>query len=384
MRYKIDQLVQLIMDYRGKTPKKLGMNWTENQCDIVALSAKNIKDNKIVNTDKSHYGSESLYKRWMKDGDIEPGDILITSEAPLGEVYLITKPIKAILSQRLFLLRFNKNIVNPWYIFAFMNSQSFKNKLFSKATGTTVVGIKQKELRKIEIDLPNIRLQNKVGDIFRVIYKKIIINEIINDNLLELISSIWKKQSSDIHNKITLKRLAKRIITGKTPSTKIKENYGIDIPFVKIPDMHNKIFIDETSQKLSIFGANSQKNKYVPKNSIIVSCIGTPGLVSLIGRTVQTNQQINSLILDNKYIYCTYLELKSLKYKIRNLGSGGTTIQNLNKTNFGNIKITVPNKDSQLDNFNGIAKPIFERIHVNNIELQNLVKIKEVLLGQYF
>lgn len=184
MRYKIDKLVQLIMDYRGKTPKKLGMNWTENQCDIVALSAKNIKDNKIVNTDKSHYGSESLYKRWMKDGDIEPGDILITSEAPLGEVYLITKPIKAILSQRLFLLRFNKNIVNPWYIFAFMNSQSFKNKLFSKATGTTVVGIKQKELRKIEIDLPNIRLQNKVGDIFRVIYKKIIINEIINDNLV--------------------------------------------------------------------------------------------------------------------------------------------------------------------------------------------------------
>ena len=85
MRYKIDKLVQLIMDYRGKTPKKLGMNWTENQCDIVALSAKNIKDNKIVNTDKSHYGSESLYKRWMKDGDIEPGDILITSEAPLGK-----------------------------------------------------------------------------------------------------------------------------------------------------------------------------------------------------------------------------------------------------------------------------------------------------------
>ncbi|RMC55536.1 restriction endonuclease subunit S [Lactobacillus sp. ESL0261] len=206
----------------------------------------------------------------------------------------------------------------------------------------------------------------------------------INDNLLELISSIWENQSADIHNKITLKRLAKMIITGKTPSTKVKENYGTDIPFVKIPDMRNKVFIDEASQNLSIFGANSQKNKYIPENSIIVSCIGTPGLVSLIGRTVQTNQQINSLILDNKYIYCTYLELKSLKYKIRNLGSGGTTIKNLNKTDFGNIRITVPNKDGQLDRFNRIAKPIFEKIHVNNIELQNLVKVKEVLLGQYF
>ena len=384
MRYKIDEIVQLIMDYRGKTPKKLGMNWTESQKDIIALSAKNIKDNKIVNTDKSHYGSELLYKHWMKDGDIEPGDILMTSEAPLGEVYLVSKPIKAILSQRLFLLRFNKKIVNPWYMYAFMNSQSFKNQLLLRATGTTVVGIKQKDLRKIEVELPNRELQNKIGSIFQFLYKKILINGRINDNLLELISSIWENQSADIHNKITLKRLAKMIITGKTPSTKVKENYGTDIPFVKIPDMRNKVFIDEASQNLSIFGANSQKNKYIPENSIIVSCIGTPGLVSLIGRTVQTNQQINSLILDNKYIYCTYLELKSLKYKIRNLSSGGTTIKNLNKTDFGNIRITVPNKDSQLDRFNRIAKPIFKKIHVNNIELQNLVKVKEVLLGQYF
>ena len=183
MRYKIDEIVQLIMDYRGKTPKKLGMNWTENQKDIIALSAKNIKDNKIVNTDKSHYGSELLYKHWMKDGDIEPGDILMTSEAPLGEVYLVSKPIKAILSQRLFLLRFNKNIVNPWYMYAFMNSQSFKNQLLLRATGTTVVGIKQKDLRKIEVELPSRELQNKIGSIFQFLYKKIHINGRINDNL---------------------------------------------------------------------------------------------------------------------------------------------------------------------------------------------------------
>ena len=183
-RYKIDELVQLIMDYRGKTPKKIGMNWTENQRDIIALSAKNIKDNKIVNTDKSHYGNEFLYKRWMKDGDIKPGDILMTSEAPLGEVYLINKPIKAILSQRLFLLRFNKKIVNPWYIFAFMNSQRFKNQLFLKATGTTVVGIKQEDLRKIEVEVPNRELQNKIGSTFQLLYEKIHINGRINDNLV--------------------------------------------------------------------------------------------------------------------------------------------------------------------------------------------------------
>ena len=183
MRYKIDEIVQLIMDYRGKTPKKLGMKWTENQKDIIALSAKNIKDNIIVNTDKSHYGSELLYKYWMKDGDIKPGDILMTSEAPLGEVYLVSKPIKAILSQRLFLLRFNKKIDNPWYMYAFMNSQSFKNQLLLRATGTTVDGIKQKDLRKIEVELPSRELQNKIGSIFQFLYKKIHINGRINDEI---------------------------------------------------------------------------------------------------------------------------------------------------------------------------------------------------------
>ncbi|WP_370530331.1 restriction endonuclease subunit S [Lactobacillus helsingborgensis] len=189
------------MDYRGKTPKKLGMNWTENQKDIIALSAKNIKDNKIVNTDKSHYGSELLYKHWMKDGDIEPGDILMTSEAPLGEVYLVSKPIKAILSQRLFLLRFNKKIVNPWYMYAFMNSQSFKNQLLLRATGTTVVGIKQKDLRKIEVELPSRELQNKIGSIFQFLYKKIHINGRINDNLM-LQKYFSNKFSLILNNKI--------------------------------------------------------------------------------------------------------------------------------------------------------------------------------------
>ena len=78
------------------------------------------------------------------------------------------------------------------------------------------------------------------------ISKKIEINKEINANLLELITLIWSRYSQNISNKVPLKKIAKDIVTGKTPSTKIKANYGSDIPFVKIPDMHNKVFIDET------------------------------------------------------------------------------------------------------------------------------------------
>ncbi|MBI0111862.1 restriction endonuclease subunit S [Lactobacillus sp. W8088] len=352
--------------------------------DYRIINGSNISNGKINWSDCGYITKQRYFE--SPEIMLQKGDILVTKDGTIGKVALVEDLVQpSTIASGLFIVR-NKDTdeCDTLFLYYYLQTRKFKEFIHSRTEGSVIPHLYQKDFKEFKIPDISLANQRQISSKLNYIQKKITLNNQLNDNLLELISSIWKKQSSDIHNKITLKRLAKRIITGKTPSTKIKENYGIDIPFVKIPDMHNKIFIDETSQKLSIFGANSQKNKYVPKNSIIVSCIGTPGLVSLIGRTVQTNQQINSLILDNKYIYCTYLELKSLKYKIRNLGSGGTTIQNLNKTNFGNIKITVPNKDSQLDNFNGIAKPIFERIHVNNIELQNLVKIKEVLLGQYF
>lgn len=205
-----------------------------------------------------------------------------------------------------------------------------------------------------------------------------------NANLLELISLIQNEYSRTISNKVSLKSLAQKIITGKTPSTKIQENYGYDIPFVKIPDMHDKVFIDKTGQSLSLQGANSQKNKYLPANAIMVSCIGTPGLVSLTGSVSQTNQQINSLILEDKFIYWSFLELRSLRSQIGNLGSGGTTINNLNKSDFSKLEIIIPDNDEVLDNFNHIAQPIFERIHTNNIEIRKLTQLKEALLNKLF
>ena len=116
----------------------------------------------------------------------------------------------------------------------------------------------------------------------------------------------------------------------------------------------------------------------------MVSCIGTPGLVSLTGSIAQTNQQINSLVLDEKFIYWVFLELRSLSNKIGNLGSGGTTIKNLNKSDFSKLEVVVPDNDILLDKFNSIAKPIFESIHTNSFETNKLNQLKKRLLHKFF
>lgn len=195
----------------------------------------------------------------------------------------------------------------------------------------------------------------------------------------------WELFKSNSKTKyISISELANKVVTGKTPSKKKKEYYeNGNVPFIKIPDMHGRVFVTHSTECLSTIGANSQKSKFIPKGSIVVSCIGTPGLVAITSKICQTNQQINSIIIDSKIVYAVFLELQNLRNYIINLGSGGTTISNLNKSDFQNIKLRVPSIE-KLCVFNIEVQPIFQQILTNELENRNLNMIKDELLMKLF
>ena len=176
----LNDIISLVIDYRGKTPKKLGSDWSEN--GIRALSAKNIKTGKIIREDTIRYVDNDLYNKWMKE-EIKRNDILITSEAPFGEVFFWDSDEKIVLSQRLFGVRCDENKVNPKFIYFYMTSEAFQWELQSRATGTTVKGLRQPELLKCEIQLPNINIQKKISYILSNIENKIDCLKNINKNL---------------------------------------------------------------------------------------------------------------------------------------------------------------------------------------------------------
>jgi len=161
------------------------------------------------------------------------------------------------------------------------------------------------------------------------------------------------------------------VITGKTPSTTNPAYYSQkDIPFLKTPDMHGSIFATDISDYLSIDGANSQKNKFIPKNSICVSCIGAKaGVVAVTPTTVQTNQQINSIVLfDLKHREYMYLFAVSLHQKIHAIGSSGATMTNVSKGKFETIEIINP-PNKLMEEFHGYTKNMFDGIL--NLQLRN-------------
>lgn len=145
------EIVGQYIDYRGRTPKKLGLDWGDGE--ILALSANNVQMGKI-NPDKEAYlGSEELYKKWMVQGECEKGDILLTMEAPLGNIAQIPDSRKYILSQRVLLIK-TKNWLLKDFFAHYMKGSFFQNELLLNSTGSTAKGIQRKKLDDIKIYFP--------------------------------------------------------------------------------------------------------------------------------------------------------------------------------------------------------------------------------------
>lgn len=262
--------------------------------------------------------------------------------------------------------------------------------------GTAQDNLSWQKLSTIEFPAPPLECQHRIADILSA-YDNLIENNQKQIKLLEeaaqrlyqewfvdlrfpgyedtkIIGGVpvgWKKREvSDFGE----------VITGKTPSTARGEYYGGNIPFVTIPDMHNTVFPLSTDKCLTTQGANTQKNKYLPKNSVMVSCIATVGLVNISSEPCQTNQQINSVILKNEQdLYFFYSAMKRIKSLLDGVGSNGATMTNVNKTKFSSITVLYP-EEELVEKYHTFCLSIFDKILVLSKENKELQKARDRLL----
>ena len=152
--------VSKFIDYRGKTPSK-------TESGIPLLTAKNIKVG-YVSEQPREFISKNSYKEWMTRGFPKEGDILFTTEAPLGQAALLPKYDDVAIAQRLICIQPFKGL-NSYFLMYVFFSYFFKRQLFNRATGSTVKGVRSKELAKISIPLPQIALQNQFAERIKLI-----------------------------------------------------------------------------------------------------------------------------------------------------------------------------------------------------------------------
>lgn len=152
----LGQVLSTIIDRRGLTPTKLGGEWSPD--GIIAISAKSVKNHELINLDIANRVDRELYERWMPQ-KLQPHDILMTSEAPLGEFYFIADFSEYCLSQRLFAIRANTEIVEPTVLYFQLTDSIGKHQIDIRKTGTTVTGIRQSELVQVPVILPPKQVQ---------------------------------------------------------------------------------------------------------------------------------------------------------------------------------------------------------------------------------
>ena len=169
----LEDCMAAIIDYRGKTPEKTSSG-------IPLITAKAVKGGRIATPDE--FIAPEDYEAWMRRGIPKAGDVVVTTEAPLGEVGQLGAD-RVALAQRLIALRGKPAVLDNAFLKFLMQSASVQDQLHARATGTTVLGIKQSELRKISLVLPPFGEQRAIARILGSLDDKIELNRRMNGTL---------------------------------------------------------------------------------------------------------------------------------------------------------------------------------------------------------
>ena len=330
---------------------------------------------------------------------VRPGDILYSSVRPnLRHYYLYNDSFEHAVASTGFVLLRNKSNYNTRFAYYYLSTNEVVKHLsnIAELSQSTFPSFSSKDIGKI--DLPDIdrKAQDQIVFILSAYDNLIEINNKRIKVLEQMAENLYKEwfvrfrfpghETAEFENGIpkgwAIKRLGDygRVETGKTPSMEVSEYYGDDYLFIKTPEMHGNVFVIDTEEKLSKRGHSSQPKKLLPSNSIMVTCIGTGGIVAINAEPGHTNQQINSIILDDlKYLEWLFYTCRSMRTTIEMFGATGSTMTNLSKGKFEKLKIIEPGT-SLIEQFHKITEPMLREIEKLMRANQKLACQRDLLL----
>ena len=177
MEYRtIRELCDIVVDCPHSTPV-----WTDH--GKIVIRNQYIKNGRIDLSAPS-YTDEAHFVQRIKRAKPTPGDIIITREAPIGDVGMVPDGVECCLGQRMVLLRANPAICDKYYLLYSLQSRYVQHQIsWSEGTGTTVSNLRIPHLEQLKIPYLPMEQQRKIAVVLRSIEDKMTTNRKINDNL---------------------------------------------------------------------------------------------------------------------------------------------------------------------------------------------------------
>lgn len=391
-----------IIDFRGKTPKKLGLSWSNNG-KYRALSAINVKNGFIDKNIDVHFGNYDLYKKWMGNTELEKGDILFTTEAPMGNIAIINDNDKYILSQRTIAFRVNAKNINGSFLLYRLNTVSTKNKLMRLSTGGTAQGISQKNLSYLIISVSNsIKEQQKIGDFFSKLDKlldlqqqKINKLELLKKSLLQKLfpkhdAKIPELRFKGFEDEWKKEKLSKLGHTFSGLSGKTKKDFGHGkAKYITYMNVFKNPLTSKTG--LDNIEVDSKQHNVKYGDVLFTMSSETPEEVGMssVWKYHLENIYLNSFSFG--YRLSTKFDLNFLAFMFRSqlvrkeikILAQGISRYNISKNKMMDIVAYFPT-DSEQQKIGNLLSKVDQLIELENKKLQNLQQVKKCLLQNMF
>ncbi|HEY4358999.1 MAG TPA: restriction endonuclease subunit S [Acidobacteriaceae bacterium] len=405
----LSQAMAAIIDYRGKTPAKTTHG-------VPLITAKIIKGGKIE--PPSEFISEDEYDVWMRRGMPQVGDVVITTEAPIGEVAQLHSE-RVALAQRVILLRGDAQVLDNTFLKYLMLSDEVQVQLRSRASGTTVTGIKQSELRKIMLRIPSLETQREIAATLDSLDRRIDLLKATNETLDAMARAIFKSWFVDFDpvrakaegrepdgmdaataaffpsefQDSELGPLPERWVVrtigdiceavgGSTPSTK-NEEYWNNGEFhwttpKDLSDLKSPILLD-SERKLTAKGIASVGSGLLPVGTVLLSSRAPIGYIAIAEISTAINQGFIAMKanhgVSNLFLWLwTANSIELIKSR-----ANGSTFQEISKKNFRPILLAVPVAEV-MERFDMITRPLYEKIVCNDRQRLLLTALRDTLL----
>ncbi|SRR6266481_108048 len=370
----MEDCMSAIIDYRGKSPEK-------TKHGIPLITAKIVKRGRIEKADE--FIAVEDYDEWMRRGIPTEGDVVMTTEAPLGEIAQLDGR-KVALAQRLITLRGKPNLVENRYLKFVMQSEFVQNQLKARATGTTVLGIRQSELRKVLLPIPSIGEQRLIGTCLSTLDDKIDLNRRMNETLEAIAHTIFKSWFSDIDSLADTYResctLGRFGDVAENPRDQvIPEEIAPDIPYIGLEHMPRKSMAlgewgrsgDVTSNKFSFEAGDILFGKLRPYfHKVGVAAVKGVCSTDILVIRAKAPEWFG-FVLGHSY------SVEMVDFATS--GSTGTKMPRTSWNELSRFNITIPSYEL-LRAFNEIMLPLVQRIQSNIHESRTLAQIRDTLL----
>ena len=374
----IRELCSVVVDCPHSTPK-----WTAN--GKIVIRNKNIKHGKIDFSSPSYTDDEHFAQR-IKRAKPQPGDIIITREAPIGDVGMIPENTECCLGQRMVLLRANQSVCDNFYLLYSLQSLYVQHQIsWSEGTGTTVSNLRIPHLEQIQIPYLPLEQQAKISSVLRALEEKIENNRRLNDNLEQQAHSYFQElfvdNASPEWTTGTISDLG-TVVGGSTPSKAKPEYYtesGIAWITPKDLSINNSKFISHGENDITELGLKNSSAAIMPEGTVLFSSRAPIGYIAIAAGEVTTNQGFKSVVpkpeIGTPFVY---FFLKNTLPVIEGMASG-STFKEVSGSTMKNVPAVIPDAEI-LAKFSDFCAPIFAQQRTLEEQNQSLAKLRDSLL----